>query len=247
MTSTMPVPSHAQNGAGARVSALLIPADPERPVQRLEISGKDDLSAALGGHIEGVPCHHDSTIWGYVNTLGKYTAGGEPNARASSVLSPGKGWITGDVVLIAFDEHREECDLPIGIEDRITATERLPTAPLMVRAGRSIVHEWEVNSSDNGSQLLATLTIGHYPAIDRRAQRYGGEFRALLANRTEEPGLFGETIHGEGPAAFCVRREGAWSFTDAQLDSFTSLALARLQALYAARDERVTGYFKGQP
>src|ERR1039458_8806512 len=152
-TSTMPVPSHAQNGAGARVSALLIPADPERPVQRLEISGKDDLSAALGGHIEGVPCHHDSTIWGYVNTLGKYTAGGEPNARASSVLSPGKGWITGDVVLIAFDEHREECDLPIGIEDRITATERLPTAPLMIRAGRSIVHEWEVNSSDNGSQL----------------------------------------------------------------------------------------------
>lgn len=199
MTSTMPVPNHAQNGAGPRVSALLIPADPEQPVRRV------------------------------------------------AIVSPSEGLAGGDVVLIAFDEHHEEYDPPAGLEDEIAATKKLSAAPLIVRAGRGIVHEWEVNSSDNGSQLLATLTIGHYPAIDRRAQRYGGEFRALLANRTEEPGLFGETIHGEGPAAFCVRREGAWSFTDAQLDSFTALALARLQALYAARDERVTGYFKGQP
>jgi hypothetical protein len=199
MTSALPVPNHARNGASARVSALLIPADPEQPVRRVEI------------------------------------------------VSPGEELAGGDVVLIAFDEHHEEYDPPAGLEDSVAGTKKLPTAPLIVRAGRGIIHEWEVNSSDNGSQLLATLTIGHYPAIDRRARRYGGEFRALLANRTEEPGLFGETIHGEGPAAFCVRRESAWSFTDAQLDSFTALALARLQALYAARDERVTGYFKGQP
>jgi hypothetical protein len=124
--------------------------------------------------------------------------------------------------------------------------ERLPTAPLILRAGRSIVHEWEVSSDGNGPQLLATLTVGHYPAVDRRAQRYGGEFRALLANRTEEPGLFGETIHGDGPSAFCVHRESAWSFTDEKLDRFTALALARLNALYAVSDERVTGYFEVQ-
>jgi hypothetical protein len=199
MTSTMPVPNHAQNGAGPRVSALLIPADSEQPVRRIEI------------------------------------------------LSPSEGLISGDIVLIAFDEHGEERDVPAGLEDRIAATERLPTAPLMVRAGRSIVHEWEVSSNGNGSQLLATLTVGHYAAIDRRAQRCGGEFRALLANRTEEPGLFGETIHSDGPAAFCVRREDAWSFTDAQLDSFSALALARLHALYAVSDERVKSYFKAQP
>ena len=105
----------------------------------------------------------------------------------------------------------------------------------------------EVSSDEHGRQLLATLTVGHYPAVDRRAQRYGGEFRALLANRTEEPGLFGETIHGEGLASFCVRRESAWSFTDAQLDRFAALALARLRALYAVSDERVKGYFKAQP
>ena len=199
MTSTLPVPNHVRNGTGPPVSALLIPADPEQPVRRIEI------------------------------------------------VSPSDGWINGDVVLIAFDEREEKCDVRAGLEDSITPTERLPTAPLIVRAGRSIVHEWEVSSDAKGTQLLATLTVGHYPAVDRLAQRYGGEFRALLANRTEEPGLFGETIHGEGPEAFCVRREGAWSFTDAQLHSFTALALGRLQALYAARDERVTGYFKGQP
>jgi hypothetical protein len=120
-------------------------------------------------------------------------------------------------------------------------------AQLIVRAGRSIVHEWEVSSNGKRTQLFATLTVGHYPAVDRLAQRYGGEFRALLANRTEEPGLFGETIHGDGPSAFCVHRERAWSFTDAQLDSFTTFALARLRALYAASDARVKGYFQAQP
>ena len=125
--------------------------------------------------------------------------------------------------------------------------EPLPTAPLIVRAGRSIVHEWEVSSDGKGTQLFATLTVGHYPAVDRRAQCYGGEFRALLANRTEQPGLFGETIQGDGHSAFCIHRESAWSFTDAQLDSFTTLALARLRALYAVSDQRVTGYFQAQP
>jgi hypothetical protein len=125
--------------------------------------------------------------------------------------------------------------------------ETLPIAPLIVRAGRSIVHEWEVNSDRKRTQLFATLTVGHYPAVDRLAQRYGGEFRALLANRTEEPGLFGETIHGDGPSSFCVHRESAWSFTDAQLESFTTFALTRLRALYAASDNRVTGYFQAQP
>jgi hypothetical protein len=125
--------------------------------------------------------------------------------------------------------------------------EALPQAPLIVRAGRSIVHEWEVSSDGKGIQLLATLTVGHYPAVDQLAQRYGGEFRALLANRTEEPGLFGETIHGDGPSAFCVHRESAWSFTDAQLDSFTTFALARLRALYAVSDDRVHRYFRAQP
>jgi hypothetical protein len=95
--------------------------------------------------------------------------------------------------------------------------------------------------------LLATLTVGHYASIDRRAQRYGGEFRALLANRTEEPGLFGETIHGDGPSSFCVHRESAWSFTDEKLDSFAAFALARLRALYAVSDQRVKGYFRAQP
>jgi hypothetical protein len=95
--------------------------------------------------------------------------------------------------------------------------------------------------------VLATFTVGHYASIDRRAQRCGGEFRAVLANRTEEPGLFGETIHSDGPSAFCVRREDAWRFTDEQLHSFSALALARLHALYAVSDARVTGYFKAQP
>jgi len=125
--------------------------------------------------------------------------------------------------------------------------ETLPMAPLIVRAGRSIVHEWEVSSDGKGTQLFATLTVGHYPAVDRLAQRYGGEFRALLANRTEQPGLFGETIHADGPSAFCVHRESAWSFTEEKLDRFTALALARLRALYAVSDQRVTGYFQAQP
>lgn len=199
MTSTIPVPNHAQNGAGPRVSALLIPADPEQPVRRV------------------------------------------------AIVSPSEGLVGGDVVLIAFDEHHEEYDPPAGLEDKIAASEKLPMAPLIVRAGRSIVHEWEVSINGNGSQLLATLTVGHYAAIDRRAQQYGAEFRALLASRTEEPGLFGETIHGEGLASFCVHRERTWSFTDEKLDGFTALALARLQALYAVSDDRVRRYFRAQP
>src|ERR1019366_748578 len=77
MTSTLPVPNHVRNGTGPPVSALLIPADPEQPVRRIEI------------------------------------------------VSPSDGWINGDVVLIAFDEREEKCDVRAGLEDSITPTERL--------------------------------------------------------------------------------------------------------------------------
>ena len=49
MTSTIPVPNHAQNGAGPRVSALLIPADPEQPVRRVAIVSPSE--GLVGGDV----------------------------------------------------------------------------------------------------------------------------------------------------------------------------------------------------
>ena len=245
MTITQTLSNPVQNGAGASVSALLIPADPRQPPRRIEIEGVDDLKQTIGQQIEGLPCPQDPTIWGYVNALARHTPSSELNVRATSILSPREGWIAGDAVIVAFDADRGECDLPGGFEERITAGQTLIEPQLVIKGARSIVHEWEISNDGNGSRTIAVLTVGHHLAIDELARRYTNEFRALLSNRTETPGLFGETILGDGVySATVIRREGAWHFSDEHLERFATLALEMLRVLIAASDNRVTDYFR---
>lgn len=80
------------------------------------------LQELVGGNIEALPCpesRNDATC--YINEEGKYTAGCEPNVRATCLYSGGIGlqpgdYIAGTLVLAGIDfSTGESVDLPADI------------------------------------------------------------------------------------------------------------------------------------
>jgi hypothetical protein len=65
------------------MKALLIPADPSRPVERIEINGRDDIRQHVGGLPEPTRYDHDSLM--YVSDTGRID--GHPmNLRATNYI-----------------------------------------------------------------------------------------------------------------------------------------------------------------
>jgi hypothetical protein len=135
--------------AGDRpVKALLIPADPSRPVQMIEIGGRDDLRQHVGGLPE--PTRYDRDSLMFVSDTGRLD-GMPMNLRATNYIrvesdaawerggqltdDPSYG-LYGDVVAVGgsgdglrdvpdrlierFAEHQEERDVDLQRLDRIT-------------------------------------------------------------------------------------------------------------------------------
>jgi hypothetical protein len=243
MAITTRVLRHVHNDAGPRTGALLLPADPRRPIQRLTVESLEDVRDAVGGQIEGYAWTGDPSVWGYASAIGKCVPGGEPNARATSLLDPNGAWITGDVVLVAFDEHRQQRDLPARFVDLIDRPEVLAEPTLSARGGAAAFHAWEISRDERGSTVMAVLTITLSPALEDPIG-LAEEYTAMLSTRSERSDLFGSRLCCDGlRTAFCVRRERGVAVSRNNTSRFAALALATVNALYAVGDERALAHF----
>jgi hypothetical protein len=243
MAITTRVLEHVHNGAGPRAGALLLPADPRQPIRRLKVEGLDDVRAAAGGQIEGFACPSDPSVWGYASAIGKCVAGGEPNARATSLLDPDGAWITGDVVLLAFDDHRQQRDLSARFAALIDEPSVLGEPTLSARGNAAAFHAWEISRDERGGRVMAVLTITLCPALEEPIG-LAEEYTALLSTRAERSDLFDNRLCCDGPrTAFYVRRERGVAVCRNNTCRFAALALATVNALYAVGDERVLAHF----
>lgn len=244
MTITTRVLQHVHNGTGPKAGALLLPADPRRPIRRLTVEGLEDVRAAVGGQIEGFACPSHPSVWGYASAIGKCVAGGEPNARATSLLDPDGVWITGDVVLVSFDDHRQQRDLPTRFAALVDEPEVLGEPTLSARGSAAAFHAWEISRDERGGRVMAVLAITLCPALEEPVG-LAEEYTALLSTRAERSDLFGSRLCCDGPrTAFCVRRERGVAVCRNNTGRFAALALATVNALYAVGDERVLAHFK---
>jgi hypothetical protein len=121
--------------AGDRpVKALLIPADPSRPVQEIEVSGRDDLRQHVGGLPEATQYDLDSII--YISDTGRID-GQAMNTRATDYIrreseaarqgkmigiDPSYG-LYGTAVVVGADE-RGMRDVPDRLVTRFNGAER---------------------------------------------------------------------------------------------------------------------------
>jgi hypothetical protein len=234
----------------AAVSAVLIPANPEQPVQRISVDGLDDLQAAVGGSIEAV----DTAVLGerlttYINADGKYN-GCEANPRATTLLGPGLfagDFIAGPLLVCGFDPALgENRDCPTGFESEFLGVPRpLPAIDAVRRSERRVTYEWQLHTTPEGKRHLAVLQVGHHtPGVSILTGRaHGNEFHATLRNETEENHGNGVTRGYTLGSGVVLLREQVPRFTRKGLETFSALAFARLEGLYGESDPRVTRYF----
>jgi hypothetical protein len=224
-------------------NALLLPADPVRPLRGLTVEGLDDVRLAVGGHVEGFASDADPSLWGYTRA-GGVLAGGAANARATSLLKPGGAWIIGDAVLAACEDHQHhKCELPPRLAALLTEPPALAEPTISTRGDTAALHAWELARDNRGGRLMAVLTITLSPTLEEPAG-LADEYTALLATRREGPDLFGGRVCIDGlTSAHCVLRERAVTVDRSNTSRFASLALATVRALYAVGDERITAHF----
>jgi hypothetical protein len=130
-----PEPIQIEAMTGDRpVKALLIPADSSRPVQMIEVSGRDDLRQHVGGLPEAARYDYDSLI--YISDTGRID--GQPmNVRATDYIrreseaarqgkmigiDPSYG-LYGATVVVGADEHGMR-DVPDRLITRFNGAER---------------------------------------------------------------------------------------------------------------------------
>jgi hypothetical protein len=133
--SSEPIQIEAMTG-DRPVKALLIPADSWRPVQMIEISGRDDLRQHVGGLPEATRYDYDSII--YVSDTGRID-GQSMNTRATDYIrreseaarqgkmigiDPSYG-LYGTAVVAGADEHGIR-DVPDRLVDRFVSPEQEP-------------------------------------------------------------------------------------------------------------------------
>lgn len=224
------------------VSALLIPADEKQPARRIDVTGLDDLQAAVRGSIEVVSYHGDPDVCAYVNEEGNYTDGSARNPRATRLLGPGLragDWIAGDAVIVGFDRAAgEERDLPDGFESRLGATTSLRDPERTVDGERHVSYEWELGKDGEGARQLAVLSISHHK------QRAGGCFTALVRNETVKTtgGITAHCFALLSATRICTEEVPRYSAKGMQ--EFAATALHRLRGLYEQGDPQVHGYFR---
>lgn len=225
------------------MNALLLPADPARPMRGLAVKGLDDVRQAVGGHVEGFASTADPSLWGYTSA-GGVLAGGTPNARATSLLKPNGAWIIGDAVLAACEDHQhQKCELSPRLAALITDPPLLPEPTNSGRGNTAAFHAWELAADEHGGRVMAVLTIGLLPALEEPAG-IAEEYIALLATRREAPDVFGGWVGIDGlSAVHCVLRERGRPIGRSNTSRFAGRALATVRALYAVGDERITGHF----
>lgn len=243
MTSTTVIHG-APARAGTTANALLIPADPKVPVSGLTVDGPDDVREAVGGQLQGFAWPADPTVWGYARAIGTYLAAENHNARATSMLNPHGAWITGDVVLVACEDHRHrECSLPARLAALITDPKELPEPTLTYGGVTAAFYAWEI-SREQERTVTAILTITSVPTL--HGPIGANEYTAILETRHERPDLFGAQIccHGITTAHCLLRQRGVLISRD-NTSNFADRALATVNALYAVADERVGSHFQG--
>jgi hypothetical protein len=247
MTSTSGTPdaNHTTTKAAEPpkpVSARLIPDDEKQPARRINVTGMDDLQAAVRGYIEVVSYHGDPDVCAYVNEEGKYTDGCAPNPRATRLLGPGLragDWIVGNAVIVGFDRAAgEDRDLPDGFESRLAEAYKLRDPEQTVQDERHISYEWVLGKDDEGALQLAVLSISHHK---RRAGRY---FTAVVRNETvNHKGNVTERCFAPLSATrICTEEVPRYSAKGMQ--EFTDTALARLRGLYEQGDPQIHSYFR---
>jgi hypothetical protein len=224
------------------VNALLLPADPAKPISGLTVEGLDDVRQAVGGHVEGFASVADPALWGF--TKAGSLAGGQPNARATSILKPDGSWIIGDAVLAACEDHQHhKCELPPSLAALIADPKTLPEPTISARGNTAAFHAWEIARTRDGGRVMAVLTITLSPALEEPIG-LAEEFTAMLATRREAPDLFGGRICTDGlTTAHCVLRQCGTAICGDNTSRFAGLALSTVRALYAVGDERITAHF----
>lgn len=242
MTSTtISQPKDAQ--IASAYNALLLPADPTKPICGLALEGLDDVRQAVGSRVEGFACDADPTLWGYTSAV-SCLDGGEKNARATSLLKPNGEWLIGDVVLAASeDHHHRECSLPPRLAVLLGESEMLPEPTFSARGNTAAFHAWEISGDHHGHRVMSVLTVTLFPALEEPIG-VAEEYTAMLSTRHERTDLFGGRICTDGlSTAHCVLRERGMAICRNNTSRFAALALATVNALYSVGDERVTAHF----
>lgn len=242
ISTTVSHPRDAQ--IASAYNALLLPADPIKPIRGLTLEGLDDVRQAVGGRVEGLVCDTDPTLWGYTSA-GSSLDGGEKNARATSLLKPNGAWLIGDVVLAASeDHHHHECSLPPRLAVLLGTPQMLPEPTFSARGNTAAFHAWEISGEHHGHRVMSVLTVTLFPALEEPIG-VAEEYTAMLFTRYERPDLFGGRVcTDELSTAHCVLRERDTAICRNNTGRFAALALATVNALYSVGDERVTAHFQ---
>jgi hypothetical protein len=101
-------------------NAILIPADPGKPIRTIQVGDLADLQRAVAGHIEAHVWKHDRPdVTCYLNDEGKFD-GLPRNDRATSLLGTVLfvgDWIAGNLLITGTDSQGELKDCPITTDE----------------------------------------------------------------------------------------------------------------------------------
>jgi hypothetical protein len=232
--------------------ALRIPSNPNQPLEIIELDGTDALGIALEGTPEPLVASAFPGLRGYRNGDANVLAGIASNLRASRLfgrLDTLGGSIAGDVIVVGHTRNGAARDCPPTAEQRLHQSAALgepERVPCDLRRARL---RWITTDDRAGKLTGADLETSYRPGLRSHAtgRRVGpNQFVAELRWISQEPGpaFAPGTIHGQlNGDGLWVARETVPRYTRRGLAQFTELAVARVQALAAAGDDRIAPYF----
>jgi hypothetical protein len=234
------------------VSAILIPADIDEPLQRISVDGLADLQAAVEGDIEAYPYHADDTITTYGNDEAKLVDEPQMNTRATQLMGPGLfagDYIAGNLVVCGFDhDEGENLDCPDGFEEVIvTARRELRNPDRTEIHGRTVSMEWDLFEDADAKRTMAVLSIMHdTPGVGVLSGRqHGNEFTATLGNQTEQRRTPGIVSRGFSVGAGVrLTSEAISRYSEKRREAFAAQALELLRDGYSRSHPQLTRYFK---
>jgi hypothetical protein len=243
-------PTNGAEDTASAVRALLIPSDEALPVREVTISDLESIQALVEGDIQAINLGEEPRATVYLNEEGKMFEHCKPNPRAQRLL--GKDLLDGDyivgpVVIAGFDpETGENEPLNDGVHDRLSAPDALAARTLRppdntVELGRTLKYEWvDGDPDEQGVQQLMVLTVTH--TTEPRNQ-----LSAYVIRETSEP-LARGSLRGLHLGTGCaLATQELARYSTQQRDRFAVRALARLQALFEAGENRITALISDPP
>jgi hypothetical protein len=231
---------------------VLIPADNDEPIRRVEYGGLESMQAHVGGDIQAIDPPDIKDVTCYIHEEGKVI--GLPfNSRAQALVGPilfAGDSINGDMLVCGWIFDTDEYyDLPEGWEaqhlGKYPHIGRLPEPDRTEKGNRSIEFAWKLRAEGEKTHY-AVLSCGHQKAGMNfmSGRQHGSEYYATLRNQDEEEGTYGKTVSFMIGSGVAIMRKDTTRFNQKQFEDFASSALGALHLAYAESNPKVLGFYQ---